>query len=724
MNWKAEWIRPAADYGDVCPVFQKKFAFEKEVKNARLLITATGVYEAVLNGSRVGEFVLAPGWTTYEKRLQYQEYDVTQLLCRENELNVTVGKGWYRSPLPGWVWPERKEMLQKLSAGMTAQLALTFADGTTETILSDESWQTAQSPVRFSEIYDGETYDAAFVPTDWTKAQVFAGPTETLIPQQGEEVREQERLAAAKLFIAPNGETVVDFGQEITGYVEISVTAEAGDTVELSHGEVLDRDGNFYNANYRGAKAKYLYHCKDGAQRYKPKMTFFGFRYIRIDRFPGGVQNARPENFTAIVVHSDMRRTGRLSCSDPLLNKLFENIVWGQKGNFLDVPTDCPQRDERLGWTGDAQAFIRTACLNYDVEKFFTKWLADMAAEQPENGMIGHVVPNILNNTDSSAAWGDAAVICPWTIYLAYGNPEILRAQYNCMKKWVSYITTHTTTEYLWTGCNHYGDWLGLDAPVGSYKGSTREDFIASAFYAHAVALVIKAGRVLNEDTAAYETLYEKIVEAFRKAYPVYQTQTECVLAAHFKLAPDCQAAADQLASMIRACGTKLQTGFVGTPYLLHVLSDYGYPALAYDLLLRRQYPSWLYPVTKGATTIWEHWDGIMENGDFWSTDMNSFNHYAYGAVADWVYCVAAGINTMEEFPGYEKVRIAPLPDARLDWLEASLQTRCGLIRSRWEKQEGMWRYEIETPVDAIIVIDGKEHAVTKGSYLFYSSLT
>lgn len=724
MKWEAKWIRPAEDYGDICPVFLKSFACEKEVESARLSVTAMGVYEAVLNENRVGEFVLAPGWTSYEKRLQVQEYDVTALLKKENTLRITVGKGWYRSPLPGWLSPARREMLAKLPAGMTARLRLLFSDGTEQLICSDESWQASESPVRFSEIYDGETYDACFVPAGFANVQVFDGPTKTLIPQQGEEVREQERLAPARLFTAPNGETVVDFGQEITGYVEISLNARAGETVELSHGEVLDRQGNFYNANYRGAKAKYRYRCADGQQTYKPKMTFFGFRYIRIDHFPGGVQNAGPENFTAVAVHSQMRRTGRLSCSDPLLNRLFENIIWGQKGNFLDVPTDCPQRDERLGWTGDAQAFIRTACLNYDVEKFFTKWLADMAADQREDGMIGHVIPFVMDDPESSAAWGDAAVICPWTVYLAYGNPEILKAQYDCMKKWVSYITTHTTAQYLWTGGTHYGDWLGLDAPVGSCKGSSREDFIASAFYANAVQLVIRAGSVLGEDISEYAALYEKIVAAFQKAYPVCETQTECVLAAHFKLAPDCQAAADQLASMIRDCGTKLQTGFVGTPYLLHVLSDYGYADLAYDLLLRRQYPSWLYPVTKGATTVWEHWDSIMENGDFWSTDMNSFNHYAYGAVADWVYCVAAGINTIEAFPGYEKVKIAPIPDARLDWLEASLQTRRGLIRSRWQKQEGMWRYEIETPVDALIVIDGQEHAVTAGSYLFYGSIS
>ena len=614
-------------------------------------------------------------------------------------------------------------MLDALPAGMTAELVVTKKDGTTQSIYSDQSWTTAESPVRFSEIYDGETYDASFTPEHWIAAEVFPGPTQTLIPQQGEPVREQERLFPAKIFTTPAGETVVDFGQEITGYVEISLNANTGEVVELSHAEVMDQVGNFYTENYRDAKAKYKYICKDGVQQYKTKLTFFGFRFVRVDTFPGGPENVSPHNFTAVVVHSDMKRTGYLQCSDSLLNRLFENVIWGQKGNFLDVPTDCPQRDERLGWTGDAQAFIRTACLNYDTEKFFTKWLADMAANQQEDGRVGHVIPNILNNNTASAAWDDAAVICPWAVYLAYGNPAILSAQFDCMKKWVEYITTHTTTQFLWTGGEHYGDWLGLDAPSGSYRGSTREDFIASAFYANAVALVIKAGKVLGKDVSEYVFLYGRIVDAFRKEYPVYETQTECVLAVHFNLAPDCQKAADQLANLIRDNGTKLQTGFVGTPYLLHVLSDYGYSSLAYDLLLRREYPSWLYPVTKGASTIWEHWDGIMENGDFWTSSMNSFNHYAYGAVADWVYCVAAGINTMESHPGYEKVRIAPIPDKRLDWLEAVLETRHGFIRSHWQKQGDLWRYEIETPVDAVIVIAGREYQVPKGLYVFYSSI-
>ena len=499
------------------------------------------------------------------------------------------------------------------------------------------------------------------------------------------------------------------------------MNAKAGDCVDLSFAEVMDKEGNFYTENYRGAKAQYHYICKDGVQTWHPSLTFYGFRYIRVNAFPGGVSAAKPEDFTAIAVHSDMKRTGFLSSSNPLLNQLFSNIIWGQKGNFLDVPTDCPQRDERLGWTGDAQVFVRTACLNYDAEKFFTKWLADLAADQHEDGYVGHVIPDLLQSPQASSAWGDAATVCPWQVYLAFGNPQILRNQYQSMKQWVSYITTTTTTKYLWTGGTHYGDWLGLDAPSGSYKGSSNEDLIASAFYAYSTSLVIKAGTVLGEDVSELKELYANIVRTFQETWPTYNTQTECVLAAHFKLAKDCQAAADQLADMVRSCGTKLQTGFVGTPYLLHVLSDYGHTDLAWDLLLRTKYPSWLYPVTKGATTIWEHWDGIMEDGNFWSKDMNSFNHYAYGSVADWVYGTAAGILTREDAPGYEKVTIAPHPDTRLDWLCAELDTRHGHISSFWTKEDSEWRYEITVPVEADIVIDGVCHSVKAGSYCFYS---
>lgn len=721
MNWNPTWICPANDLGDPAAVFGTSFVFEKKITHANLTITAMGVYEAKLNGRRVGQFVMAPGWTSYHKRLQYQEYDITDLLTAgENHIEVTVGKGWYRSPLPGWGSPYQDE-LRSRPCGLAAQITLTFEDGSSKILSTDESWKVSDGPVRFSEIYDGEIYDSTKTPLLDQPVTIFDGPTDTLILQQGEEVCEQERLAVKKVFVTPNGETVLDFGQNMTGYVELFVNANVGDCVDLSFAEVMDKDGNFYTENYRGAKAQYHYICSDGVQTWHPSLTFYGFRYIRINDFPGSIDCVKPENFTAIVVHSNMKRTGFLSSSNTLLNQLFSNIIWGQKGNFLDVPTDCPQRDERLGWTGDAQVFVRTACLNYDVEKFFTKWLADLASDQHDDGYVGHVIPDLLQNPQASSAWGDAAAICPWQVYLAFGNKQILKNQYQSMKKWIDYITSTTTTKYLWTGGTHYGDWLGLDAPSGSYKGSSNEDFIASAFYAYSTSLVIQAGTVLGEDVSELSTLYENIVNTFQKTWPTYHTQTECVLAAHFKLAKNCQAAADQLADMVRACGTKLQTGFVGTPYLLHVLSDYGHTDLAWDLLLRTKYPSWLYPVTKGATTIWEHWDGIMEDGSFWSKDMNSYNHYAYGSVADWVYGVAAGILPRKDAPGYAKVTIAPHPDKRLNWLRAELDTRHGHISSFWTKEDDSWRYEITVPVEADIVIDGVCHSVRAGSYCFYS---
>ena len=721
MEWKAKWIKPSQEMGEVCPVFVREFDRSREwgrqIAKAELKVTALGVYEAVLNGKRVGDYVLAPGWTSYKTRLQYQVYDITKLLEDENLLTVTVGKGWYRSPIPGWITEEGKAQRAAVPAGLLAEITVTDTEGNSFVMGTDESWKAGESKIRFSEIYDGETFDASFEAGEYLPAAVFDWTTDNLIPQEGEVITEQEYVKAASVFTAPNGETVVDFGQEVTGYLQFTVDAKAGDMVEISHGEVLDKDGNFYNANYRAAKAKIYYTCCDGVQTYKPKMTFFGFRYIRLDQFPG---TPKPELFYAIAVHSDMKRTGYLRSSNPLLNQLFSNIIWGQKGNFLDVPTDCPQRDERMGWTGDAQAFVKTASYNYDVDRFFTKWLADMAADQLPNGSIGHVVPTLYVGS-GSAAWDDAATICPWQIYLTYGNKEILARQFDCMKKYIGFITDTTKDAWLWTGGEHYEDWLGLDAPVGSYKGSSRADFIASAFYAHSTSLVVKAGKVLGEDVSFYEELYRNIVETFRKTFTDYRTQTEHVLAVHFHLAEDPQKTADALADMGVSCGSKLQTGFVGTPYLLHVLSSYGHTDLAYTLLLRTEYPSWLYPVTKGATTVWEHWDGIMENGDFWSTDMNSFNHYAYGAVADWVYEEAAGIHTVEEAPGFERVRIAPQPDTRLEWLEASIDTRKGLVRSLWKQEEGRIRYEITTPSPAVIVIDGVETEVGPGEYIFYS---
>ena len=722
MNNKPLWIRPRKDLGDVVPSFSKAFRAKDDIESALLTITGLGVYVATINGERVGDYVLAPGWTSYPTRLQYQTYDVTDLLREnaENRIEVLLGKGWYRSRLVGWQPSQAQKKLQQNPAGLRAELEIYYANGSFDRFVTDESWRVAESRVRYSEIYDGEIYDATFAPGEGEPAEAFDGPEATLIPQEGEIVRELERVAVRDIITTPAGETVLDFGQEITGYVSVTVNAARGDVVDLSFGEVLDRDGNFYNANYRSAKSLYRYTCVDGEQTYKTLLTFYGFRYARVNAFPGGPAAAKKCNFTGIVVQSDMRRTGWIETSDALVNRLVSNAVWSQKCNFLDVPTDCPQRDERLGWTGDAQVFARTACYNYDTERFYRKWLNDMTADQREDGAVGFVIPDLLQAKLPSAAWGDAACVVPWEVYLAFGDAEVLSSQFECMKGWVRYITNATTTPFLWTGGEHFEDWLGLDAPVGSYKGSTRADFIASAFYAHSTGLLVRTGKVLGEDVSEYEALYDGIVAAFRKAFPDYRTQTECVLAAHFRLAEDPQAAADQLAEMVREAGVSLKTGFVGTPYLLHVLSEYGHADLAYALLLRREYPSWLYPVLKGATTIWEHWDGIMQDGGFWSTDMNSFNHYAYGSVLDWMYGYAAGICPDPAAPGYERAIIAPHPDDRIGWLEARYESRYGMITSRWEHTPDGVRYEITTPVEAEITIDGETRTVEPGSYLFF----
>lgn len=758
MIFQAEWITTAENMGDICPVFRKGWKQSRPVREAKLFLSALGVYEAELNGSRVSEYVLAPGWTSYKKRLQYQEYDITGLLEEDNTLTVTVGKGWFRSRMADWAYPEDAGKRAGQPCGLIGEIHIVYEDGEEDVFLTDETWEYAQSPVRFSEIYDGEHYDARVIPREWKRAVSLAWDKDILIPQEGCEIREMERVQAKSVFCTPKGETVVDFGQEVTGYVEFTVDAAEGECIRILHGEMLDQDGNFYNENYRSAKSEIIYICGEGNQTWHPRLTFFGFRYVKLEKFPGAVGGAgkakqcdcadgsgsadriEPDQFTAIAVYSDIRQTGSVSTSDAGLNQLISNVFWGQKGNFLDVPTDCPQRDERLGWTGDAQVFVKTAGYNYDVERFFVKWLRDLAADQRPDGGVSTVVPDYMPGDKPSAGWGDAAVICPWQIYVTYGNAGILEEQFDSMKKWIDYITHSTKEPYLWIGGEHFGDWLGLDAPAGSYKGASREDLVASAFYAYSTGLFVKAGKVLGKDMGEYEGLHRRIIEEFRRKFPEYHTQTEHVLAAAFGLAEDPQKTADALAEMIVRDGSRMRTGFVGTPLILHVLSRYGHTDLAWTLLLRKEYPSWLFPVEHGATTIWEHWDGIMEDGSFWNADMNSFNHYSYGAVLDWIYEVAAGITPVEDAPGFEKVRIEPHPDQRVSWLEASLKTRHGLVSSKWVRESdgiraaeesgeaaditgtGRVRYEITTEMPAVIVIEGRKMEVKPGRYTFWGN--
>ena len=714
----SHWITTSRDTGDICPVFRKTFTGGKPVEKAVLEITALGVYTASLNGLKIGNDVLAPGWTSYDYRLQVQTYDVTDMLREHNELHVTIGRGWFRSPMPGWLSSADKTRRYEQPCGLIAALQICYTDGTQETVCTDDTWEWTGSPVLFSEIYDGEKYDARIQMENWEKAALLDWSKEILIPQEGEQILETERVLAKQILHTPAGETVIDFGQEVTGYMEFTVTAPASSTVCFTHGEVLDADGNFYNANYRSAKAMVEYICREGEQTWHPCLTFFGFRYVKLISWPG---EARCEDFTAIVVHSDLKRTGWLKSGDAQVNQLFSNIVWGQRGNFLDVPTDCPQRDERLGWTGDAEVFIKAASYLYDTERFFRKWLHDLAADQRESGEVGQVIPDVMPEAEGSSAWGDAATICPWQIYQTYGNLSVLEDQYESMCRWVDFITSVTTTPYLWTDHFHFADWLGLDAPYGSYKGSTREDFIATAYYAGSAGLVIQAGKLLGKDVSSYEALRDSIVATFRKTFPDYRTQTEHVLAVHFGLATDPQKTADDLAAMVEKDGIQLRTGFLGTPYILHVLTEYGHADLAWSLALRREYPGWLYPISKGATTIWEHWDGIKPDGTFWSTDMNSYNHYAYGAVADWFFEQAAGIRHDESHPGFSELIYAPHPDARLGWLQTKLETRHGTISALWVCQENGVRYELDTPVRTQVCLGGEQKWVNPGRYLFWS---
>ncbi|MBO5796735.1 MAG: family 78 glycoside hydrolase catalytic domain, partial [Clostridia bacterium] len=648
MFEQAKWMAPAQPLGDVCPVFKNTFTVA-DPSAAVLAITAMGVYDCFLNGHRVGNFVLAPGWTAYQSRLQYQEYEVSDLLTAgENELCVRVAPGWYRSRIG---FNRDLDAVQAQPAACILQLT---AGGTLCTV-SDESWQYAGSALQFCDIYDGELYDARVCP-QFHPVAVLPLSKDTLIPQEGEIVVENESIAPCRLIVTPKGERVLDFGQNLTGYVQFTAEAAAGDRVTISHAEILDKDGNFYTGNYRNAKALLRYICTDGRQTYKPTHTFYGFRYIRLDEWPGEI---RLEDFRAIVVHSRMKRTGFLKSGIPQLNQLFSNILWGQKGNFLDVPTDCPQRDERLGWTGDAEVFCTCAGYNFNVHRFFKKWLADLAAEQEDNGFVPCTIPSYGLDLCSGAAWADAATIVPWTMYQLYGDKEILAAQFDSMKRHVDFITATTTEENIWAGGNHYGDWVALDGEKGSCEGASDKTVIATAYYYYSATLVAKAGRVLGYDVSAYEALSERVREAFIQRFlPTLKTQTELTLSVHFGLTDDMESSCRKLAEKIEADGRMLQTGFVGTPYLLHALSRGGYYELAYALLLREEYPSWLYSVSKGATTIWEHWDGIMPDGSLWSDGMNSFNHYAYGSVAGWMFESMAGIAADPKNPGFKNVII------------------------------------------------------------------
>lgn len=719
------WIKdPQIQKAGQCPVFVKVFSAGR-VKKATLDITGKGVYYAELNQKRVGDFVMAPGYTEYAVRHQYQTYDITDLIQNgENRLEVTLAAGWYAGRIVSFTGEWTPEII--------AEISLEYEDGTKEVFGSDESWLAGEGPVVFSDIFDGEIFDATKQIENLHPVTVSKNAsTHQLIPQEGELVAEQERFYACQIFKTPKGETVIDFGQNLVGYPEVIVDAKAGEVVSLTFAEVLDKDGNFYNENYRTAKCQYRYICRDGLQTYKPRCTFYGFRYIRIDEFPNSAK-LDTSTFTAIAVYSEIKKTGHIMCSDSKLNQLFSNVFWGQRSNFLDIPTDCPQRDERRGWTGDAQVFCKAASYNFDTLRFFKKWLHDMDALRQRDGYVGFTVPGWASKM--AAAWSDAAVIVPWQIYCTYGDKSILEEMLDTMITHVELIVRESEYPNTWRGGSNlrqFGDWLATDAldkdrdgafVSTTYSGATNPEFLQAAFYAYDTQILAKTLEVLGRDGSHYSELHSKIKSQFQEDFPEYHTQTECAIALRFDLTPDREETTELLVRMIRENGDRMSTGFVGTPHILHALSENGRTDLAYSLLLQEQYPSWLYTVNLGATTMWEHWDGINKEGKMWNERMNSFNHYAYGAVIDWVYEVAAGIKQQKDTAGFTDIVIAPHPDKRLEWLEASIETKNGLVSSKWSYTiDGGVRYEITVPSKAQLVIDGEQKEVEKGCHIFYS---
>jgi alpha-L-rhamnosidase len=739
-DWKAQWIEPGYVEDSILrpsPFFRKKFTVSKKLRSAIAYITAHGLYDASLNGQRIGDALLTPGWTSYNKRLQYQVYDVTNLLQRgDNAVGVMLGSGWYRGNL---AWAGNHNLYGK-TLGLLFQLALTYTDGTTETVVSDDSWKSSTGEIVYSEIYNGEIIDARKQKPGWTTASyndaAWSGvhtpgtALDNLVATWNEPVKKHEVLHPVRIFHTPTGELVADFGQNMVGWVHISAKGAAGDSIKIFHAEVLDKHGNFYTTNLRNAKAEDIYILKgSGAEEsFEPHFTWQGFRYIRLEGYPGEV---KPEDLYATVLYSDMPQTGTFSCSDPLLNQLQHNIEWGQRGNFLDVPTDCPQRDERLGWTGDAQVFSRTASFLRNVDNFFAKWLRDVAADQIANGAVPHVIPNVLGKNDGgSTGWSDVSTIVPWNMYLAYGDKKILETQYPSMKAWIGYMIDHSH-DYLWNTGGHFGDWLSY-WPEGHGENAAITDsyLIAQTFFAYSTQLVIDAARVLGhpEDVEKYTAVLQKVKSAFQREYAtpdgrlVSNTQTAYTLALQFDMLPEAvrQSAAERLVKNIRNYNNHLTTGFLGTPYLCHVLSRFGYTDVAYTLLLQQTYPSWLYPVKMGATTIWERWDGQKTDSTFEDAGMNSFNHYAYGAIGDWLYRVAAGIDTYDSAPGYKKIRIMPHPGDSLTYMNADLDTYYGRIASHWKHEGGHLTLDVTIPINTTATVyipapAAAETAITEG---------
>lgn len=702
-SWPGTWITHDPD-GTIGAgrYLRKEFRLAGPVKRARLYATAAGLYVPYLNGRRVGDHVFAPGWTNYRIRTMYQTYDVTGLLARgPNVIAALLGDGWYC----GHVGFGGRNKYGASVPVFRAQLVVDYADGTSETIATDASWKGAFGPVVSSDLQMGETYDArrempgwnapGFDDTAWAAA-IPRDLATKLEAQRGPPVRRMQELKARSVTKVGGG-YVVDLGQNMVGWARLRVRGPAGATVTLRFAEMLNPDGTLYTANLRAARCTDRYTLKGGGTEvYEPAFTFHGFRYVGVEGYPGELT---PEALTGMVVHSDMPPAGDFECSDPRVNQLQRNITWGQRGNFLSVPTDCPQRDERLGWTGDAQVFIRTAACNMEVAGFFTKWLIDLDDAQGGDGDFPDVAPR-TDAGSGTAAWGDAGVICPWTIYLCYGDRRLLEAHYPAMVRWVEYGRRQSKDLIREKAGSNYGDWLSINA-------ATPIDVLSTAYFAHSTHLVAQAAAVLGRDDDAqkYGRLFEDIKAAFNRAFVAADgrvkgdTQSCYLMALAFDLLPaeKVPMAVSHLAADIERRG-HLSTGFVGVSHLCPTLTRHGRNDLAYRLLLTETFPSWLFPVKHGATTIWERWDGWTPEKGFQDPGMNSFNHYSLGSVGQWLFETVGGIGPDAARPGYKHILLRPQPGPGLTWAGCRLDTPYGRVTTHWTTEGGGLRLEVGLP--------------------------
>jgi alpha-L-rhamnosidase len=659
----------------------------------------------------------------------------------KNAIGAMVGNGWFRGTL-GWT---NNTNIYGDQLALLFQLHVEYTDGSQAVFTSDQNWKSGYGAIQSSEIYDGEEIDArmykkgwaevGFDDSKWSSVRVLNQGYAHLLATYNEPVRKHETFSNPKYLVTPKGEKVLDFGQNLVGWVKVRKSGKAGDSIIIKHAEVLDKAGNFYTENMRAAKttAKYIL-SGNGVEEFEPHFTFYGFRYIKIE---GINEDIDPSQFTAVTLYSDMDPVGTFTSSNPLINQLQHNIQWGQRGNFLDVPTDCPQRDERLGWTGDAQAFSRTATFNFRTHSFFTKWLRDVEADQLPTGSVPHVIPNVLGKTAAgSAGWADVATIIPWDLYLVYGDKRVLETQFNSMKNWVRFMEENAKND-LWNVGFHFGDWL-FYRPFDDNDGRaavTDKYLIAQCFYAHSTQLLINAAEVLGkkEELEYHQNRLKKIKEAFVREYVtpsgrlVSGTQTAYVLALNFDMLPEILRipTADRLEENIRSYGNHLSTGFLGTPYLCEVLTRFGKTDMAFKLLMQETFPSWLYPVKMGATTIWERWSGIRPDGSFEPAGMNSFNHYAYGAIGDWMYRRVAGIDNADGTAGYKKLRIEPNIGGGLTQASGTFKTYYGDIESSW-KLEGkrlIMRVRIPANTNASVYVPSLQNITINGKALDQDSV-